>query len=68
MVRFATHLLIATALAGTALPALAQGTVAPAAAESAETTEAARYTAAQFFETTSYAIGNSCDTDRQIDR
>ena len=32
MVRFATHLLIATALAGTALPALAQGMVAPAAA------------------------------------
>lgn len=55
MTRFAARLLLAASLGAMTAPALAQ-TETPAAAASAEA-PAPRYSAAQFFETTSFSIG-----------
>ena len=56
MTRLAARLLLAAALGAMTAPALAQADTPAPAAASAET-PAPRYTAAQFFETTSFSIG-----------
>ncbi len=50
---------LACCLAAMTVPALAQTTAAPADATPAETPGQVRYTAAQFFETTSFSIGGA---------
>jgi hypothetical protein len=57
MTRFAHRLLFACALGALAVPASAQNAPATPAASSEAPVTPVRYTAAQFFETTSYSIG-----------
>ena len=57
MTRFAHRLLFACALGALAVPASAQNVPATPAASSEAPATPVRYTAAQFFETTSYSIG-----------